>query len=129
MSVKKIKIEKETRIDQFRPILEKYKDYKSCIRDIKLSCLFGQKVQFDIEDILPHLVIHKYDEKHLIDVGWQKEIRIVRIKFIINSDLIIEDLEVFCDSFLDPNIKVKIRESNNKEIYGFKIELDDNEKE
>jgi len=125
MNVKKVEIKVGTRIEKFRPILEKYQDYKACLRDIKLNSIFGKKVQFDIENILPHLVIYKYDKRHLIDVGWQKEIRIIKMKFIINSDLEVEDLELFCDGEIQPEYKIKIRNlSESEEIYGFLIELE-----
>ena len=38
-------------IESFERILNRYKDFKSCIRDIKINTLLGQKCLFEIEDI------------------------------------------------------------------------------
>jgi hypothetical protein len=126
MSVRKVEINQGTSIERFKPLLEKYRDYKTCLRDIKLSCLFGQRVQFDIENILPHLVIKKYNKKDF----YANKIRITKMKFIINSGLLVEELEVTCEGILDTDPGIKPRSlSGSDDIFGFIIELDDNEKE
>ncbi len=38
-------------IQNFKTLLCKYKDYESCIRDIKINTVLGDKCLFEIEDI------------------------------------------------------------------------------
>lgn len=125
MNVRKVRIEKETSIEKFKSLLEKYRDYKIFLRDIKLTAILGKRVQFDVDDLLPHLVILN----NLSD-GWSKEIRAVKMKFIINTDLVVDDLEISYVGILGDNDLIKPRYlSDSGNICGFIIELGDNEKE
>ena len=40
-------------IESFKILLKRYRDYQSCIRDIKINTVLGQKCLFEIEDINP----------------------------------------------------------------------------
>ena len=51
-----VKLENFHNLECFRNILEKYRDYKSFYRELKINSLLGNKSQFDIDDINPPLV-------------------------------------------------------------------------
>jgi hypothetical protein len=129
MKKRKVSLNENLQIDSFKPLLEKYRDYTSIMRDIKLTCLLGQRVQFDIENINPPISVHQYDQKYLIDVGWMKEIKVHSIKFIVNTDLIVEEIELSYDGEIYngwdviPRVMGEYKNGNhNVEIWGFKVE-------
>jgi hypothetical protein len=51
-----VKLENFHNLECFRNILEKYRDYKSFYRELKINSLLGNKSQFDIDDINPPLI-------------------------------------------------------------------------
>lgn len=125
MKKRKVSLNEKLSIESFKPLLEKYRDYVSIMRDIKLTCLLGQRVQFDVENINPPLSVHQYDQKHLIDVGWTKEVKVYSIKFIVNTELIVEEVEILYDGEIYNEWDVIPRFINKNEIWGFKVEIDE----
>lgn len=123
MKKREIKVKKGSKIDQFKDILKKYKDFNIFLRDVKISCLLGQRVQFDIDDIYPPIIIKQYNHRYIIDVGWEGEIRISSLSFIINSDLDVEKIIITYNGEMDDSWEVKLREFDNH-YYGFFIELE-----
>jgi len=105
------------KIENFRTLLEKYKDYKSCIRDIKISTVLGQKCLFEIEDIDPPLVCY-FSDKFVV---WedillnQSAILISKISFKIDTDLSIIELNITY-KILDTKMGKLIFELQNLEI-------------
>lgn len=51
-----VKLENFHNLECFKNILEKYRDYKSFCRELKINSLLGNKSQFDITDINPSLI-------------------------------------------------------------------------
>ena len=51
-----VKLENFHNLECFKNILEKYRDYKSFYRELKINSLLGNKSQFDIDDINPPLI-------------------------------------------------------------------------
>lgn len=51
-----VKLENSHNLECFKNILEKYRDYKSFHRELKINSLLGNKSQFDITDINPPLI-------------------------------------------------------------------------
>lgn len=51
-----VKLENFHNLECFKNILEKYRDYKSFYREIKINSLLGNKSQFDITDMNPPLI-------------------------------------------------------------------------
>lgn len=48
-----VKFENTLNLESFIKILEKYSNYKSFLRELKINSLLGKKSQFDIQDIKP----------------------------------------------------------------------------
>jgi hypothetical protein len=48
-----VKLENTFNLESFKKILEKYSNYKSFYRELKINSLLGKKSQFDIQDIKP----------------------------------------------------------------------------
>ncbi len=51
-----VKLENFHNLECFKNILEKYRDYKSFYREIKINSLLGNKSQFDITNMNPPLI-------------------------------------------------------------------------
>ena len=71
------------KIQNFEYLLKDFKDYKSCIREIKINTLFGEKCLFKLLDIKPS--IHCY--------GKDIEISISGLSFKIDSNLKILEMK------------------------------------
>jgi hypothetical protein len=93
----KINLQSEiNNIQNFKSVLEKWKDYKSCIRDIKINTVLGQKCLYEIEDINPPLLC---DFSNNDDNSWimnlnQSAISISKMSFRIDTDLTILELKI-----------------------------------
>jgi len=72
-------------IENFKTLLEKYKDFKSCLRDIKISTVLGQKCLFEIEDINPPLLCD-FSNRDMIDIS-QSAISIKKLSFKIDDNM------------------------------------------
>ena len=79
-------------IQNFESLLQKWKDYKSCLRDIKISTVLGQKCLYEIEDINPPLLCD-FSNNNLTSVN-QSAISISKLSFKINTDLTILELKI-----------------------------------
>jgi hypothetical protein len=79
-------------IQNFQSLLQKWKDYKSCLRDIKISTVLGQKCLYEIEDINPPLLCN-FSNNNLTSVN-QSAISISKLSFKINTDLTILELKI-----------------------------------
>ena len=74
-------------IQNFKSLLEKYKDYDSCIRDIKISTLLGEKCLFEIEDINPQILCDLSDGTGTLTSLSTSAISINKLSFKIDTDL------------------------------------------
>lgn len=119
------------KIQNFRYLLEKYKDYKSCIREIKINTLFGKKCLLEVLDIKPGIKCF----------GKDIEISISGLSFKIDNDLkilemkanihIIKDYRLYNidpivgEIIISPNYSqseiVDIRVDDIKQVSGFRI--------
>ena len=81
-------------IQNFKSLLERYKDYNSCIRDIKISTLLGDKCLFEIEDINPPLLCYFSDGTGTLTSLSTSAISINKLSFKINTDLSVLELKV-----------------------------------
>ncbi len=79
-------------IQNFQSLLQKWKDYKSCLRDIKISTVLGQKCLYEIEDINPPLLCD-FSNNNLTSTN-QSAISISKLCFKINTDLTILELKI-----------------------------------
>ena len=100
-------------IENFKTLLEKYKDFKSCLRDIKISTVLGQKCLFEIEDIDPPLVCYLSD--NILQSLNQSAILISKLSFKIDTDLSIIELNITY-KILDTKMGKLIFELQNLEI-------------
>ena len=80
-------------IQNFKSLLEKYKDYDSCIRDIKISTLLGEKCLFEIEDINPQILCDFSDGTATLTSLSTSAISINKLSFKIDTDLSILELK------------------------------------
>ena len=80
-------------IQNFKSLLEKYKDYDSCIRDIKISTLLGEKCLFEIEDINPQILCDFSDGTGTLTSIATSAISINKLSFKIDTDLSILELK------------------------------------
>ena len=80
-------------IQNFKSLLEKYKDYDSCIRDIKISTLLGEKCLFEIEDINPQILCDLSDGTGTLTSLSTSAISINKLSFKIDTDLSILELK------------------------------------
>jgi len=81
-------------IQNFKSLLEKYKDYDTCIRDIKISTLLGEKCFFEIEDINPPILCDFSDGTATLTSLSTSAISIKKISLKINTDLTILQLKI-----------------------------------
>lgn len=79
-------------IQNFQSLLQKWKDYKSCLRDIKISTVLCQKCLYEIEDINPPLLCD-FSNNNLTSIN-QSAISISKLCFKINTDLTILELKI-----------------------------------
>lgn len=81
-------------IENFKSLLERYKDYNSCIRDIKISTLLGEKCLFEIEDINPPILCDFSDGSDTLTSLTTSAVSINKLSFKINTDLSVLELKV-----------------------------------
>lgn len=103
-------------IQNFKTLLERYKDYKSCIRDIKINNILGKKTLLDIDEIHPPIICG-FDE-NLISIA-RAPLTIEKMYFKLDYNL----------NILEFKIKYSIlRNESGKLIYdlqssGYKFEI------
>jgi hypothetical protein len=81
-------------IQNFKSLLEKYRDYNSCIRDIKINTLLGEKCLFEIEDINPQILCDFSDGYGSLTSLATSAMSINKISFKIDTDLTVLELKV-----------------------------------
>lgn len=91
----KIDLDEEiNNIQNFKSLLERYKDYDSCIRDIKISTLLGDKCLFEIEEINPPLICDFSNGSDTLVSLSTSAIIINKLSFKINTDLTILEFKL-----------------------------------
>jgi hypothetical protein len=103
-----VKLENFHNLECFRSILEKYRDYKSFYRELKINSLLGNKSQFDITDINPPLICVFEDDQ--VSFG---TFRIKDSAFTINSMSFIVDKDI---NVIKINLDIKVLETPNGKI-------------
>lgn len=88
-------------IQNFKNLLNRYKDYDACIRDIKITTLLGEKCLFEVESIVPPIICEFSDnpDVHFPPTGYKVSlyeipIKINKLSFKIDTDLTIFELKV-----------------------------------
>ena len=102
----KVTLDEVIHMDCFKSLLEKYRDFKSCYREIKINSITGKKSQFEISQMNPPILCGFENQE-------DSNYNVFRLKdscFTINSiDLIVNNkLEI-----LDINLKIKILDTDN----------------
>jgi hypothetical protein len=105
----KVTLDEVIHLDCFKSLLEKYRDFTSCYREIKINSITGKKSQFEISQMNPPIICGFENQE-------TSNYNIFRLKescFTINSiDLIVNNkLEI-----LDINLKIKIMDTDNGKI-------------
>lgn len=79
------------RLECFEFLLKKYKDYKSCLRDIKINTVLGNKCILNIDEIKPEILCNvKVPDVDLYSTA----LTINKMSFVIDSNLIISSLKI-----------------------------------
>jgi hypothetical protein len=93
----KIYLDEETnKLENFQILLEKYKNYKSVLREIKINTLLGQKCVFEIEEMNPPILCDLCDfNTTKLDISLSNvAVMLNKLSFTINSNLLIEELKL-----------------------------------
>jgi len=112
-----VKLENFHNLECFKSILEKYRDYKSFHRELKINSLLGNKSQFDINDINPPLMCGLEDDSSSFGTFRLKDsaFSINSMSFIVDKDLNVVNI----------SLDIKILETQNGKILLSLIELVD----
>ncbi len=97
----KVNLDEFLPLDCFRGLLDKYRDFKSCYRELKINSITGKKSKFEISELNPPIIC-----------GFEKEenynyyvFPISRSCFTITSiDMVVNDSLDVIDIYLDINI-------------------------
>lgn len=82
-------------IQNFKNLLNRYKDYDACIRDIKITTLLGEKCLFEVESIVPPIICEFSEDSDVRKVSlYEIPIKINKLSFKIDTDLTIFELKV-----------------------------------
>lgn len=101
----------------FELLLKKYKDYKSCLRDIKINTILGKKCALNIDEIYPEILCNlKVTEVDL----YSPALKINKMSFIIDNSLIISSLKINYE-IVDGDYTQKSIESGVLKIYPIKL--------
>jgi hypothetical protein len=73
-----VKLENFHNLECFRNILDKYRDYKSIYRELKINSVLGNKSELEINDIIPPIM-------GVVDDNSSIFINLNNVTFIINS--------------------------------------------
>ena len=103
-----VKLDNLHNLECFRNILEKYRDYKSFYRELKINSVLGNKSQFDINDIIPPLIGGFED-----DVSSFSIFRLKDSSFSINSMSFIVDKDL---NVIKISLDIRILETTNGKI-------------
>jgi hypothetical protein len=103
-----VKLENFHNLECFKNILEKYRDYKSFYRELKINSLLGNKSQFDIDDINPPLICGFEDDTSSFRVFSLKD-----SAFFVNSMSFVVDKDI---NVIKISLDIKILESPKGKI-------------
>ena len=103
-----VKLENYYNLESFRKILEKYRDYKSFYRELKINSLLGNKSQFDIEEIHPPIIGGFEDSTVLPSTFRLKEsaFSVNSMSFIVGKDLKVINIFLDINLLETPNGKI-----------------------
>lgn len=87
-----IDLPKDTKLEAFKSMLDRYQDYKSCIREIKINTLLGKKCQYDVTSIDPPLFCD-FSPNGLTSLH-DSAISVNNMSFVIGEDLTIISLKI-----------------------------------
>ncbi len=84
-----VKLENFHNLECFKNILEKYRDYKSFYRELKINSLLGNKSQFDIDDINPPLICGFEDDTSSFRIFSLKDsaFSVNSMSFVVDKDI------------------------------------------
>ena len=124
----------------FESLLSKWKEFKTCLRDIKINTILGQKCLYEVEDLNPRLFC-EFSEHYLTNLS-KSAIAIKKLSFKIDSDLTIIELKLtynnldtkmgkVMDNLISSGISLNInpivrtwRVNQSNQVTGFFIEID-----
>jgi len=87
-------------IESFKYLLERYKSYKSCLRDLKINSVLGKKSIFEIVDINPHIFCG-FD--NTVNLGINKcAFGILSLYFTLNDNLDVLNLLIEIEIYKTP---------------------------
>lgn len=90
----KIILEEGTKMQNFETFLKRYINYKTYLRDIKISSLLNKRCQFFIDDNNPPILV---DISNSSVTSINKTIMIIdRLEFTIGTDMSIDELKADC---------------------------------
>jgi hypothetical protein len=103
-----VKLNNLHNLECFRNILEKYRDYKSFYRELKINSVLGNKSQFDINDINPPLIGGFEDDSSSFGTFRLKDssFSISSMSFIVDKDLNVIKISLDIRILETPNGKI-----------------------
>jgi hypothetical protein len=106
--ITKVNLRKKYNLKCFKYLLEKYRDYKSIYREIRINSILGKKCQFDITEINPPLLCELGICDENISTTNLKNVafRINEISFIIDNNLEVNELILNIEILETPNGKL-----------------------
>lgn len=134
-----VKLDNLHNLECFRKILEKYRDFKSFYRELKINSVLGNKSQFDINDINPPLIGgFEADNSSFASLSLEDwSFSVNSISFIVDSDLNVIEISLDINTLETTNgqllhnliefehdidFRVKIMShSNYYEVTGFQV--------
>ncbi len=93
--ITKVNLKEKYNLECFKHLLEKYRNYKSIYREIKINSILGRKCQFDITEINPPLLCELgITDENISTITNIKNVafRINEISFIIDGELKVNEL-------------------------------------
>ncbi len=111
-----VNLKEKYNLECFKHLLEKYRDYKSIYREIKINSILGKKCQFEITDIYPPLLCNLCSDDNppstMIELK-SVAFKINEITLIVNSNLLVDNIQ----------INIEILETQNGKILESLIDL------
>jgi hypothetical protein len=103
-----VNLKERYNLECFKYLLEKYRDYKSIYREIKINSILGKKCQFDITEINPPLLCELGISEIFSSTTNLKNVafRINEISFIIDSHLEVNEIILNIEILETPNGKL-----------------------
>ena len=106
-----VNLKKRYNLECFKHLLEKYSDYKSIYREIKINSILGKKCQFEITDIVPPLLCNLGTDNHSSNTLLTTNLKNIAFKInemtlIVNSDLEVENIMIDIKILETPNGKI-----------------------